>query len=257
MMQLLKCEYLKTRGRFVFTVTLALTAICFACSVYGDYDGHSGPFMLENGWLMMLYQLPMMAGIFFPLISAVTASRICDIEHKGQTLKQLLCAVSPLRLYLAKFLWGFGIITVCIILWWTGLIMFGHFIGFGGQFPLKLWLLFLLFTLVPTWTVYTIQLALSMIFKNQAAAFFTGVIGTFAGLFSMFLPQLPLLRRLLPWGWYGALQFVGLFGWTKETRYDAAYLDIMEIDWVFFAAAVIASILIYIIGSRIFCRKER
>ena len=95
-----------------------------------------------------------------------------------------------------------------------------------------------------------------MLFKNQAVSFFTGVIGTFAGLFSMFLQQLPLLRQLLPWGFYGAMQFVGLFGWTKETRYADAYFEIMPVEPYVYIIAAVYAILFYAVGKYLFCRKE-
>ena len=95
-----------------------------------------------------------------------------------------------------------------------------------------------------------------MLFKNQAVTFFAGIIGTFFGVFSMFLPQLPLLRKLLIWGYYGVLQFVGLFGWEKETRYANAYFEVMGFDWIFFAVLLAVSVLMYIMGRKLFCGKE-
>ena len=46
----------------------------------------------------------------------------------------------------------------------------------------------------------------------------------------MLLPQFLLFRKSILWGYYGVLQFVGLFGYTKETRYDAAYMEVIDID---------------------------
>ena len=109
---------------------------------------------------------------------------------------------------------------------------------------------------MPTVVIYIFQHSLSIIFKNQAVAFFVGIIGEFAGIFSMFLPNVPFLRKSLLWGYYGVLQFVGLFGWTKETRYENAYFDIMPIDWTFFWVLSAAGIIIYFAGKRIFCKRE-
>ena len=72
----------------------------------------------------------------------------------------------------------------------------------------------------------------------------------------MFLPSLPLLRRLVLWGSYGTLQFVGMFGWTKETRYENAYFDIMPTDFLYFTALCTICIAMYFIGRQLFCRKE-
>ena len=58
------------------------------------------------------------------------------------------------------------------------------------------------------------------------------------------------------WGYYGALQFVGLFGWDKETRYDHAYFAVLPLDWTAFALLIGLMILTYVIGKYIFSRKE-
>ncbi len=256
MITLLKCEFLKTRRRYIFLTALMITAISLFWGTYGDYDGTSGAFMLENGWMNFLYQLPLRNAIFFPLFSMIIASRLADVEHKGEALKQLCTVVQKGKLYDAKLAYGLGIVLLSVMIDWIGLILYGKYIGFGGAFPLNLYLMFLLFTAAPTITVYIIQHTLSMIIKNQAVAFFTGIIGTFAGLFSMFLPQLPAFRRCLPWGYYGTLQFVGLFGWTKETRYADAYFKLMEVDWLFFYILLAATVIMYFVGKKLFCERE-
>ena len=256
MINLIKCEYFKTRRRYIFLTAIAITVMGIVWATYGDYDGESGAFMIENGWMNFLYQLPLLNSVFFPLLSVVTASRLADIEHKGAAFKQLFAAEDRGRLYDSKLIYGLGITIICVLISWCAFIIFGKIMNFGGEFPIKLYLLFLLFTVVPTIAVYIIQHTLSLIFKNQAVSFFTGVIGTFAGLFSMFLPQLPLLRRCIPWGYCGTLQFVGMFGWTSETRYANAFFAVMDIDWAFFTVLTIFTIAIYFIGRKIFCERE-
>ncbi len=256
MIKLLKCEFMKTRRRYIFLTAFAITAIGLVWALYGDYNGKNGQFLLENGWMMFLYQLPLTNSIIFPLMSMVVASRLADVEHKAIALKQLFTIEKKGKLFDAKLIYGLGMVMVSVLINWSVIVIFGKIIGFGGALPLNLYLKFLLFTAVPTIAIYMIQHSLSLIFKNQAAAFFSGIIGTFAGLFSMFLPQFPALRRCLPWGYYGALQFVGLFGWAKETRYDNAYFEIMQIDWLSFAMLLAATVVFYFIGRTIFCKRE-
>lgn len=252
MIKLLKCEFLKTRGRFVFITALLITAAELVWALHGDY----ADFMLKNGWMAFLYQLPLINAIFMPLLSIIVASRLCDIEHKGAMLKTLAVICGKGRVYDAKLLYGLSIVLFCSIISWAVTIIGGYVIGFYGSVPIKLYLLYLLFTAVPTIVIYIFQHTLSLLFKNQAVTFFVGAIGTFGGLFAMFLPQLPWLRRSLIWGYYGVLQFVGLFGWTKEAKYSNAHFDVMGFDWIFFAVLIAAGILIYIIGRYLFTRKD-
>ena len=64
MRQLLRCEYQKSRGRWILCTALALTALAAAVALRGDYNGENRQFILENGYLMLLYQLPMVNTIF-------------------------------------------------------------------------------------------------------------------------------------------------------------------------------------------------
>lgn len=256
MIRLLKCEYKKTRRRYIFLTAVIMTVLLLVWALYGNYSGDNGNFIMQNGWLMFLYQLPLTNAIFFPLLAIIIASRLADIEHKGNNFKIICTITEKKKLYDAKLLYGIGIMVFSVIMFWTVTVIFGRLIGFAGEIPIKLYLLYLLFILTPTIAVYIFQHSLSMIFKNQAIAFFIGILGEFVGVFSMFLPSLPYLRRSVLWGYYGVLQFVGMFGWSKETRYENVYFEIMDIDWKSFLILTAAAVVIYLIGRRIFCERE-
>lgn len=252
MIKLLQCEFTKTRGRYIFITALIITAAELVWVLHGNYND----FLIENGWMAFLYQLPLANAIFMPILSIIISSRMCDIEHKGGMLKLLAAITEKGGIYDAKLFYGLSIVLFCNIISWSAEIIFGCIKGFGGSVPIRLYLLQLLFTLTPTAAIYVFQHTLSLLFKNQAISFFTGIIGTFCGLFSMFLPQQPWLRKIFIWGYYGVLHFVGLFGWEKETRYANAYYAVMDIDWLFFGILIAACIAMYIIGRILFCRKE-
>lgn len=251
MIKLLQCEFKKTRRRSIFITALIITAAELVWLLYGNYND----FIIENGWMAFLYELPLANTIFMPILSIIVSSRMCDIEHKGAMLKLLSSVAEKGRIYDAKLFYGLSIVLFCNILSLGAEIIFGCIKGFGGSVPIRLYLLQLLFTLTPTVGIYVFQHTLSLLFKNQAIAFFTGIIGTFCGLFSMFLPW-PWLRRIFLWGYYGALQFVGLFGWEKETRYANAYYAVTDIDWLSFGILVAACAAMYIAGRILFCRKD-
>lgn len=249
MKTLLYCERFKTKRRFVLLTALAITAAELFWVMYGNYSQDA----LSKGWMMFLYQLPLINAMFLPLLSVVVASRLCDIEHKGGALRQLCCTVPRGRLYDAKLAYGLGIVLVCIAAQFAAVYLFGKLRGFGGDFPLGLYLLYLLFTVLPAVAVYIFQHTLSLLFKNQAVPFFAGIIGEFCGVFSMFLPQLPWLRKSLLWGYFGVLQFVG-GDYDKATRTSSFY--VMDIDWTFFAVLAAGTVLLYLAGKKLFCEKE-
>lgn len=252
MMRMFRCEFMKTRRCYIFLTALVISALGICWGLYGNYTD----VILKHGWRMFLYQMPLVNAIFLPLLSMVVSSRICNIEHKGLMLKQLCCMESPGKLYDVKLLYGLGIICACVIIMWGTTIAFGMYKGFEGSLPVDLYLLYLLFTLVPTAVIYIFQHTLSLVFKNQAVSFFIGILGEFIGIFSMFLPSVPALRRSVLWGYYGVLQFMGMFGWSKETRYETVHFDLMPVDWTFFGVLTAAGIIIYLVGRYAFCRKE-
>lgn len=252
MIDLLKCEYLKTRKRYIFVTAVIITAIQLVWALYSKY----GDFQIKNGWMLFLYQFPLVNAIFIPILTIIVSSRLCDIEHKGEMIKQLCVITDKGKLFDAKFLYGLFIVLFCNVLSWSVTIIFGCIKGFGGNVPVKLYLLYLLFTITPTISIYILQHTLSLLFKNQAVTFFVGIIGVFTGVFSMFLPQIPILRKIFIWGWYGVLQLVGMFGWTKQTRMENVYFEVMDIDWTFFCIMVIVSVVMYIVGRKMFCESE-
>lgn len=249
MKTLLKCEYRKTRRRYLLPTALAVTALelCWVC--YGNYLEDA----IQKGWMMFLYQLPLINAIFLPLLSIVVASRLCDIEHKGMMMKQLCCMTEKGKLYDAKLVYGLGILFLCIAVQFTVVSLFGFLKGFGGSLPLSSYLLCMLFTVVPAFVIYIFQHTLSILYRNQAISFFVGVTGEFAGVISMFLPQLPFLRKSLLWGYFGVLQFVGS-DWDKATRISTFYY--MDIDWIFFIIFIAVGVLLYLGGRKWFCEKE-
>lgn len=252
MIGLLKCEFMKTRRCYIFLTALIISALGLCWGLYGNYTD----MIIKHGWRMFLYQLPLVNAIFLPLLAMVVSSRICNTEHKGLMLKQLCCITKRGKLYDAKLIYGLGIMCVCTVIMWGGTIAFGMYKGFEGNLPINLYLLYLLFTLVPTVVIYIFQHTLSLVFKNQAVSFFVGILGEFIGIFSMFLPSVPALRKSVLWGYYGVLQFVGMFGWNKETRYANVSFDVMPIDWTFFGVLTAAGVLIYLIGRYVFSKKE-
>lgn len=252
MIKLLKCEFMKTRRRYIFLTALVVTGAMLAW-IYPDRYGED---FLRIAWMGYLYELPLINAIFMSLLSIIISSRLCDIEHKGNMLKQLAVTTQRVKIYNAKLICGLAIILFCVLLSWVMTIVFGCHAGFGGDVPIKLYLLYLLFTAVTTIAVYIFQHIMSLCFKNQAVTFISGTIGTFFGVFSMFLPQFPWLRKSLIWGYYSVLDFVGLFGWNKADRYRFAHFEVMGIDWTAFAILIVVCIVMYFIGLEIFKRKE-
>jgi len=186
-----------------------------------------------------------------PVIAAVVASRLCDIEHKGQTFKLLNTVMSAQRLFAAKFLYGALYLFSAVLLQLIVIVSVGCAVGFVGNPPPDKLFYYLLFTTAVNLTILLMQQVLSLLFKNQMIPLSVGIIGSFAGIFIMYFPQS--LERFLLWGYYGVLMFVGM-DWDKATRITDFYY--VPVDWAGFIALIIIFCSIYIIGRTLFVRKE-
>lgn len=249
MKRALVVEFQKIRRRRVWAIVAALIFVQMLWSLWGvqRMDAHD----LSQGWMYFLYQLPLLNSIMMPVIAAVVASRLCDIEHKGQTFKLLNTVMSARRLFAAKFICGALYMLATVLLQLIVIVAVGCAAGFEGNPPPDKLLYYLLFTTVINLTILLLQQVLSLLFKNQMIPLTVGIIGSFAGLFIMFFPQS--LERFLLWGYYGVLMFVGM-NWDRATRITDFYY--VPVDWAGFIALIIMFYAIYIIGSALFVREE-
>ncbi|WP_347487867.1 ABC transporter permease [Desulfoscipio sp. XC116] len=248
-MKALAMEFQKIRRRRVWLIVAALIFVQILWSLWDiqGMDAHD----LSQGWMYFLYQFPLLNSIMMPVVAAVVASRLCDIEHKGQTFKLLNTVMPAQRLFAAKFLCGALYMLTAVVLQLVFMVAVGYATGFDGNPPSDKLLYYLLFTTAVNLTILLLQQMLSLLFANQMAPLSVGLIGGFAGLFILFFPQS--LERFLLWGYYGVLMSVRM-DWDKTTRIVDFYY--VSIDWPGFITLAVAFCAIYMIGRTLFMRKE-
>ena len=256
MITLLKAEHMKARRRYIGLSALAITLFGLVFALYGSYEGDAALFFRQNGYRLYLYQLPIVYSIFLPVMCMVVASRLADLEHKGQEMKMLRCMSRSGAIFDAKLIYGLAIVSACTILFWAIVPVWAKlFQGVEGPLPWREGLCQLCFVLICTAVVYTLQHSISLLVKNQAVALGIGSLGCFYGLFALYI-QSAALRRILPWGYYAALAFMGLFGWSKETRYSEAWLENMGYDYLSLVLLLVMGLAIYLLGRSLFMRRE-
>ena len=241
MMCCLSLELRKTKRRGIWLVlaALLLTIILWEGNSMNDAR------FLKFGWKMMLYNLPLLNAVLIPTGIAVFASRIIDMEHKGNTWKLLETLEGKSELYLAKVLYGLIAVLCFSIAELLLCAAIGLVAGFEGMPDLWAYGLFFVQTFVITFNLYLLQMLLSLIFTNQAVALCAGLCGSMAGLFLMYVPQWPFLRNIIPWGHYGAMMFVGM-DWNKAQGIQGFYYMQQKNGALFF---VIGWFLFLIIGG--------
>ena len=214
----LSLELKKTKRRGIW---LVLTTLLLIIVLWTGYNMNDERF-LEFGWMMALYNVPLLNAILIPTAVAVFASRIIDMEHKGNTWKMLETLQNKFDIYMAKVLYGFIAILIFSFLELITFLIMGYAVGFMGTPDLWAYGLFFVQTFVISFNLYLLQMIVSLIFSNQAVALCMGLCGSMAGLFLMYVPQWPILRNIIPWGHYGASMFVGM-DWNKEESIKGFY----------------------------------
>lgn len=242
-------EFFKTRRRKVWIIVAAMVFVQMLWSMWGV--GRMDARELSQGWMFFLYKLPLLNSIMMPVVAAVVASRLCDVEHKGQTLKLLNTVMPAGRLFAAKFVCGALYLLAAALLQVVFMLVIGYAAGFEGSPPAGKLLLYLFFTMAVTLTILLLQQILSLTFVNQMISLSVGLIGGLAGLFTMFFPQG--LEKLLLWGYYGVLMQVGM-DWDPGTRIMDLYYT--PVDWGGFIALAVLFCALYLIGRALFVRKE-
>ncbi len=206
MIYYLSLELKKTKRRGIW---LVLAVLFLVITAWAGRNMNNERF-LEQGWLMALFNVPLLNAILIPTAIAVFASRIIDLEHKGNTWKMLGTLQSKFDIYITKVLYGMTAILIFSLLELIAFLVMGYVVGFKGTPDLWAYGLFFVQTFVISFNLYLLQMIVSLIFSNQAVALCTGLCGSMAGLFLMYVPQWPLLRNIIPWGHYGASMFVGM-----------------------------------------------
>ena len=133
MSTLVRLEFYKCRRRQIFLICAGLLGAELVW--FGVYLARQDPEDLLQGWMLTLYNLAMVDAILFPLGTAVLASRNCEIEHKGTTLKLLETVTTPGRLYAAKLIWGALVLGAVSLVRTVLFVVLGIIMRFPGGVP--------------------------------------------------------------------------------------------------------------------------
>lgn len=248
-----KAERKKQRYRKVWIIPLGflvILALWISVSMR-NFTAHD----LAKGYRFLFYQLSLMNAIFMPVMLAVAASRLCDMEIKGCTLKLLYTLEKPGLFYDIKFLsemkyllcFSFGEILVILLL---GKI-------FHVTEPLQLLPFaehFLAVSCIGS-VLLGFQHLLSLMSDNQILPLCVGLAGSFLGLFSMFFSRT--VNLFIVWGYFSIFSVVGI-NWS-DVKDGADYLDHLEyqnLPAAGFLLFLAAGIVLYLIEKEIFKRKD-
>ena len=238
----LKAEAMKQKGKRNILVPVAFLALLFFWTLFllKGIKQEELPF----GYFSLLYQYPVMNAILVPLMVSVTASRICDMEVKGDTMKILFTLEKRGHFFDCKFLMGMKYLVLFFVGQTALIPLSGKLFGFTQEIPWKHLLLFFISGFSVATALLLLQEILSLFSHNQILPLIVGLAGSFLGLFSLFFPEN--IMKLVLWGYFAAFSTTGM-NWDKTTRISTYY----EIP---FPVSIFLLFLVFCTAAFLLCR---
>ncbi len=204
------------------------------------------------GWELLIATLSSMNSLFLPILSAICVSRICDMEHKGNTWKLLLSvSVRRSKLYMAKYISASAVMLWACLLQVLAITGFGLINGIEKPVPIFLLIRFIMGTLLTNMVIIALQQWISMAIKNQAFALSLGMLGGFIGITADLLPSG--IRRIFVWSYYTGLSPV-----TQSYTSEKMHFVVRDMGSLLpvMLTLIVAGIAFYLAGSLHVARQE-
>ena len=157
---------------------------------------------------------PLINSIVMTLFAAIVASRVCEVDHEAQALKELLCLQRAGTVFAAKLACSLTLTTVAVVLETVGLDALASYKGFADRPGAVGLAAFAACQIGPAFMVAVLVQAVALRWENQFVSLAVGLGLSLAGLFSLFFP--PAVQRLVPSGYFGLLSCV-LMDWDAAT----------------------------------------
>ncbi len=213
MLRSLRAELQKAKRRHDL---LACLLIPTATLVWAGYAAPDSAENLDDAFHALFYALPMMNTVLMPVGMAMLASRLWDVEIKGNFPKLLYTLQSRRSLFTAKVLLGIGEVILITILELAGALGLGSWYGYQDFPPADQILYYFLCTCTVSLMLFFSEMLLTILLANPLPALCVGITGALVGLFSGFMP--PIVGYFVPWGYYIPLNSYILASWDPDTR---------------------------------------
>lgn len=234
----------KRRHHLVILLGFLLFEMFF---LYGNYHDQRN---LSDGWMILFYNLPIMNTLFLPVVVSGFASRLTDIEHKGDMLKCLYTFSSRKSIFLTKVVYGLLHIGIFVIAQCAAIFVMAQILQYPLSFSAKYMVYYGISTYLSCSVLFFLHMILSYFFVNQAVSISVGLIGSFVGLFCAYLPN-TCFQKMLPWSTFINGMFIGM-DWNEETRHITWILYDTKLESVFIS---ILWIVLFGILSTLLLRK--
>jgi len=242
-------EFKKAHRRHDLLICLLLPLIMI---VWVGGLSPSDPQELANGYSALFYSIPVINCILYPVMMAVLASRLWDLEVKGNMQKLLYTLQSHRSLFTGKA--GFGILEILLItvLEMSSTILLGKIHGYTETFPFGQFFYLTICTLAVEFLLFFSEFLIMLLTSTPLPALCIGIVGALLGLFSAFMP--PFASYFVPWGYFVPLSAYEVASWD-ETSHLVTY-GTRNFNFPLLSFTIVLGILLFFISWRIVQKQE-
>ncbi len=176
----------------------------------------SSPEELANGYSALFYSVPVINAIILPVMMALLASRLWDMEVKGNTAKLLYTLQSRRSLFVGKVSLGILEILLITALEMGSTFFLGKIHGYTEAFHVGQLLYMTVCILAVNLMLFFSEFLLMLISGSPVVALCVGITGALVGLFSAFMP--PVVSYFVSWGYFIPLGTYKVVNWDKATH---------------------------------------
>lgn len=212
MLRSLRAELRKVRHRHDL---LACLLIPLTVLVWVGYSAPDGVSDRSIAYHALFYTLPVINTVLLPVGMAMLASRLWDVEVKGNFPKLLYTLQSRRSLFTAKALLGVTEVFLIVVLELFGALLLGQYNGYLDFPPVPQIFYWFVCTCAVGLMLFFSELLLTILLKNPLPALCVGISGSLVGLFSAFMP--PVVSYFVPWSYCIPLGTYVLEDWNPDT----------------------------------------
>ena len=221
----IRAELQKARRRHDLLICLAVPVVVY---LWAGAAAPTGADELANAYSALLFALPVLNAILMPIVMALIASRLWDMEVKGSTTKLLYTLEMAVS------------------------ILLGRVQGYTEAFPAGPFVYTGICTLAVDVMLFFSELLLMLIFDNPLPALCVGIVGALIGLFSAFMP--PLVSYFVPWGYFVPLSCYEVSYWDQATH--TVTYGLRPYSWGLLAFTVVLAAALFAAAWRMMRDKE-
>ena len=209
----LNAELQKAHRRHDLVICLAVPVVVY---LWAGAAAPTGADERANAYSALLYALPVLNAILMPIVMALIASSLWDMEVKGNTTKLLYTLQSRRSLFAGKALLGAGEVLLMVALEMAAAALLGRVQDYTEGFPTVPFVYTGVCTLAVDIMLFFLELMLMLKFDNPLPALCVGIVGALVGLLSAFMPVF--FSYLVPFGYFIPLCCYEVANWDQATH---------------------------------------